>query len=237
MRNHLRQNFIKAFMLLAITNAVFVGGVAHAYDFNWDWWPTPNLTGGTATVIKNNQYWEFTLSGATNGGVSLGMPYYFFNTTPLATSPWSVRYEVTSIGGSGVCHMRPTLSSTNALTGANTIVLSAGSATTSLLTFTSPNSQNGQQAVTIHRSSGTCQVTIRIYEVLASDGTVLWNPQSNLVPITLNVTTATSGSPIPSEFDVNLQNDQLWNFLLLFALFMATLFGLIKLLSPFYVRK
>jgi len=237
MRNLLRQKFIKAFTLLAITNAVFVGGVAHAYDYKWDWWVTSNHTGTTPTVIKTSQYWQFTLTSTTNGGVTLGMPYFVYPFPPHSISPWTVRYEVTSIGGSGTCIMRPTWQSTNALTGANTINLAVTGVVSTTTSFTSPTSNQGQFGISVYRNTGTCAVTIRIYEVLANDGTVLWNPQSNLTNVTLNVTTATSGSPIPTDFNVSLQNDQLWNFILLFALFAGTLLLMIHLMRPLYVRK
>jgi len=239
MRNLLRQKFIKVLALLAITNAVFVGGVAHAYDFKWQDFQTSNFIGTGSSVQKTNEYWQITLTGVTNGGVSLGMPYYYFNSAPMSISPWSVRYDVISTSGGTTCTMRPTISSTNALTGANTVTLSATGASTSLLTFTSPSSNNGQQAVTFQRNTGTCDLVVRVYEVLANNGTVLWNPTTNLQNVTLNVTTGTSsgGGTFPSEIAVTTENDQLWNFLLLTALFFGTILFIIVILRPLYVRK
>jgi len=79
---------------------------------------------------------------------------------------------------SGTCSIQPVSSGSTLLPGANTITINGTiSATTSVLTFTSPFTIQGQHGVAILRSAGTCNMTIIITEIRSSNGTVLWSPE------------------------------------------------------------
>jgi len=135
----------------------------------------------------------FTASG--NDGFTIGSQYYQFPRSPFNTSPWKIDYAVTSHAGTGDCQIRPVYQNANALTGANTITISSTvSATTSNLTFTSPTPNNGMHGVGIRRSTGTCTMTIEIYEIRDSLGNVLWSP-------------ATDGTTIVFPDNIEFQSD------------------------------
>lgn len=227
-------------MLLAITNAVFVGGVAHAYPLWWTDFGTSNWSGTSYNVVKNNSYWEITLTGATTGGVTIGEPFANPGYHPTNVSPWTITYEVVSASG-GTCTLRPTTGSTNGLTGSTGRDFTAASSTQTTSFSWSSYTGTTMHGFSWYRTSGTPTCVIRVYEIRNALNQTLWSPTQNsdILTAVLNVTTSTSsgGGTIPSEIDVNLVNDQLWNFLLLTVLFFGTILFIIVILRPLYVRK
>jgi len=227
-------------MLLAITNAVFVGSIVHAYTFQWTDYKTNNWAGTSATVVKNATYWEVNIVGSTNGGIIIGDPFYKLPFPPLNISPWTIDYQVVSNSN---CLMRVLYgNTTNGVTGSNQISIAAGSRTSTTTTFTSPSSQAGINGIGVYRNLGTADCVVRFYSITASDGTLLWSPTQNLDTYsgTLNLTTSSSSGgsvEFPTELAVTTENQQLVNFVLLAFLFFGVVAFIILILRPLYVRK
>jgi len=224
-------------MLLLV--ALFSGGIANAYTFQWTDYKTNNWAGTSATVTKNATYWEVTITGSTNGGIIIGDPFYKLPFPPLNISPWTIDYHVVSNAN---CVMRVLYgNTTNGVSGSAQISIPAGSRTSTTTSFTSPSSQAGINGIGVYRNLGTADCVVRFYSITANDGTLLWSPTQNLDTYSgiLQVSTATSsgGGSVPSTIEVTSENDELINFALLFAILLAITFSVIVLLKPFYARK
>jgi len=238
MFNQYRQNFIKAFALLAIINAVFVGTVVHAYVPQWTDYRTNNFTGGTSSVLKNADYWQVTLSGVTNGGVIIGDPFYKLPIQVTNIAPWLVRYEVLSNTN---CIMRIVYAnSTNGVTGSNVNTLAPTTATTTSMTFTSPSVQAGINGIAIYRNAGTADCVVRIYSIIATDGTLLFSPFQNLDVYsgTLSITNTTATTSGDTTVNVlQPETEEMLNFVMLLLTYVIPLVLFIYLTKKFYVRE
>jgi len=238
MYNQYRQKFIKVLALLAITNAVFVGTVVHAYVPQWTDYQTGNFSGGTTSVLKNADYWQVTLSNVNAGGVIIGDPFYKLAIPVINTAPWSVRYEVLSNSG---CNMRIVYgNTTNGVTGSNINTLAVTSPTTTSMTFTSPSAQAGINGLAIYRSLGSASCVVRIYSVTATDGTLLFSPFQNLDVYsgTLNITNTTATTSGDTTVNVlQPETEEMLNFVMLLLTYVIPLVLFIYLTKKFYVRE
>jgi len=230
------------YFLITTTIAVimFFGTVFQSQAFIYEWtdFKTINLT-GTGSVTKNNNFWQISLSGVSNGGITIGSPYYTFVQQNLQTSPWVVSYEVVSASG-GTCTMRATYGSTNGLTGSNLVTMVAGSATTTNLTFTSPITQNGQYGVTIHRTTGTIDCVVKIYSITNASGELIWSPTYNQSTISSQISLSTATSSGGDTYTVNTlqpETEQVFSFLILLLIYILPVVLIVYLFNLFYVRK
>lgn len=238
MRYQYQQKIIKVFILLALLNAVFVGTVTHAYEFRWSDFKTNNFSGTSATVVKNNDYWQITLSGVTSGGIVIGDPYYKQVFPPYNISPWYINYEVVSEAN---CAMRITYgATTNGLTGSSQINLSTTAATTTTLSFTSPANTAGINGVSFFRRAGTADCVIKLYSITAYDGTILWTPTQNLESLSGQFYMTTSTSSDSGSVTVNTideETQKALSFLILLFIYILPLSVFIFLMKQFYDRK
>lgn len=235
-------NKIFCVSLFSFVAFFFVGSnfYANAYVYNWSESITSNFVGTSATIIKNSSYWEITLTGATNGGMTIGFQSLHYPVRPMNISPWKVRYE--SMSGSN-CVIRPTTTITNGIPGTTQKEINFIGATTTIFTFTSPLATSGMYGISVFRHLGTADCVVRLYEVLDSVGNTLWSPLINANTVQgqfyLATTSSSGGGSIsfPATTTIANQNDQLWNFTLLLVIFFLTVLGTVTMLKPLYVRK
>lgn len=182
MRNLLRQNFIKAFMLLAVTNAVFVGGVSFA-------------SADTATTSSTGiQQISQTLATTT-------------------TTTYTGQRQISSVVCTGSGPRVTVNGGLNSPTGINNFFQFATSTCTYSYTF----------ATTTEISFSTTTTATSTNFFVGSSTEIYPAPQINF--------------PENSTTTFISQNDQLLNFTLLLAIFIAVLMMTIIVLKPLYVRK
>lgn len=175
---------------------------------------TSNFAGTNAVVTFTSTYMQIQLIGVTQGGVSIGTPFYIqqFSAHYFRDRTFKIDYEYTATAGT--CALRPTYSAINGLNGttAYTLLASEGRNTR---TFTwSLLNESGQLALSFYRYAATCDATIKIYSIKDSYDRVLWSPSSG------------SGSSVSIDTtEIENRIDSINTSLVLFFLFALTFLG------------
>jgi len=228
------------FALCVLVTTMLAGSTVYASPVLWTDW-APVGTSPSAIVTKNSSYWLISSTPSNYGTVAIGMPSFSPLPYQLKNSPWYIKYEIVS--GSSLCNFQPTERGSS-LGGSSSLPLTTtGLSTTSPLTFTSFTS--GQYGVYGVRFTGSsaASCSVKVYEIMDSTMTTIWSPSFNddIIKGSFVLSTATSSSGgsviFPEIISVSTENDQLWNFLMLYLVFVITLVLFIWLFKPFYVRE